>query len=633
MAKDNGQGSGLNSGIMDSRGYVRQKAAATGKGGADMQIVRRVRGSLTAKIVIVLGTLIIVGGSTFWYVSIQNNRRNLMDNTITFVSSFSEIVRKSIRNDMLRFQRGDIQSTIESIGASKSIAKVQVLDAKGVIFHSSDREEIGRRVDLASRACTGCHGIASVPGEVLTREKQWDIYTHADGHRVLSFVEPIYNEPACSSASCHAHDRGQKVLGMLITDFSLLPIDMKTREQIVETSVCILFFLTVASAILYYIMWRFVLRPVKSLSLGMKNVASGDLLQRVTTAADDEIGRLARTFNSMTGELNDARQRMEQWNLVLQEEVRKKTEEIIRTHGKLIQAEKLAALGRLTADIAHEIRNPLTALGGFGRRLQKIASSEKEKTYSDIIVSEVCRLEKILRDIMMFSREEKTSFKKIPVTDMVRESIVTFSALCDEHAIALDARYLTDLPVFIDTSQAKQAVNNLISNAIDVMTGGGVLSVTTAPENCHHVTFVAVHVSDTGPGIQEDKLPYIFEPFYTTKEIGRGTGLGLSISRKIIEEHGGFISARNRDGRGLTASLYFPYQSEEDLCRVPCWEFMGCGRDMGRDTKCPVYPYFGRVCWVVGGTYCEGRVQGTYAQKCEDCQKCAFYQQVLSGDI
>ncbi|MDH4231822.1 MAG: sensor histidine kinase [Nitrospirota bacterium] len=598
-----------------------------------MNVFKSIAASLPAKMVIILGLLITVGGSIFWYISIRTDEKNLMDNAITFVSSFSEVVKKSVRDDMLHFQRADIQRTLESIGDSESIAKVQIFDAKGVIFYSSDRKGIGQRVDHDSHACVGCHKDPAGPSELILKDKRWNIYTNENGFRVLSFVEPIYNETDCYTAACHAHDRGQKVLGIMTMDISLYPIDMKIRRQMIETSFYIVIFLAVTGSILYCVLWRFVLSPVTSLSAGMENVISGDLSQRVPATSGDEIGRLTNTFNAMTGELHGARQRMEQWTQALEEEVKKKKDEILNTQGKLIQTEKMAALGRITADIAHEIRNPLTALGGFGRRLQKISCTEKEKVYADIIVSEVQRLEQILRDVMTFSRDVKICFEKMPVTEMVKDCVTTFSALCEEHDIKIDARYGTDLPVLIDRGQAGQAVKNLISNAIDVMPGGGILSVTTVEERYHEVAFVALHISDTGSGIPDAQLPFIFEPFHTTKEIGRGTGLGLSISRKIIEEHGGFIKAENRRIGGLRASLFFPYQSEEDLSKVPCWEFMKCERHTGKEMKCPAYPHFGRVCWVVGGTFCEGKIQGTFAQKCEDCRKCEFYEKVVSGEI
>lgn len=618
---------------LNGPGYEPREKIDDGDTTVQKHVLHRIGGSLTAKIVVTLGVMIMVGGSAFWYVSVKNDEKNLMENTIGLVSSFSEVVKKSMRNDMLLFHRENIQKTLESVVAPETIAKVQILDARGVIRYSSDNGTLGHRIEYDSYACIGCHKNISGPRETLRKDNQWTIYTDSAGSRTLSFVEPIYNEPDCYTAACHAHGKDQKVLGMLTTDFSLLPIDMKIRRQMIATSWYMLLFFAISGVIFYSVLWRFVLRPVNLLSGGMEKVRSGDLSHWVSATSADEIGRLTLTFNAMTEELNSARQRMEQWNLSLEEEVKKKRDEIMMTQKKLIQAEKLAALGRLTADVAHEIRNPLTAVGGYARRLHRILCSPKEKEYAGIIVSEVHRLEKILRDILIFSRDVKISFEKVPVNDMVRDCIVSFSALCDEHAITIDKRLNADLPVLIDTNQARHAVNNLIANAVDAMPGGGSLLVTTALEQRHAVNFAAVHISDSGTGIPDDQLQVVFEPFYTTKEIGRGTGLGLAISRKVMEEHGGYISAENRSEGGLTASLYFPYQSEEELCKTPCWEFMKCERNAGREQKCPVYPHFGRVCWVVGGTYCEGKVQGTFAQKCEDCKKCSFYQKVLSGEI
>jgi hypothetical protein len=152
-------------------------------------------------------------------------------------------------------------------------------------------------------------------------------------------------------------------------------------------------------------------------------------------------------------------------------------------------------------------------------------------------------------------------------------------------------------------------------------------------EKVNRLKYVSLHVSDTGPGIPDDKLALVFEPFHTTKIIGSGTGLGLSITRKSIEEHGGFIRARNNVGVGITFSLYFPYQSNEDLIRTPCWEYMKCRREVNSELKCPAYPNFGRACWAVAGTFCEGKVQGTFAQKYQDCKKCEFYNKASQKEI
>jgi two-component system NtrC family sensor kinase len=596
-------------------------------------LLNRLRASLTAKLLSALGILIMLGSAAFWYTTVRTGRANLMDNTLEFVASFSEVVKKSIRYDMLLFKREDIQRTVESIGASESVKAVRVFNGSGVIFFSSEKDEVGRSARRGSPACAGCHDRAENPSESLTDGSRMSIYEDPSGSRVLSYVDPIYNEPECYSADCHAHAEDRKVLGILTTDYSLLEMDMRIKRQMADTSVYMLAFLAVAACLLYLVLWRFVLRPVSALSKGMERVTSGDLSQKVPARSRDEIGALGRTFNEMTGELGTARHRMERWTQSLEEEVDKKTLEIRKTRDRLLQAEKLAAVGRLTSEIAHEIRNPLTALGGFGRRLRKMATGEREKEYADIVVSEVDRLENILRDVLRFSRQTKPNLKRTPLTGAVKATLATFSGICEERSITCEADFGTELPVLMDEELLKQAANNLMSNAVDAMPRGGRLTIRTAGERVHNITYAALHVSDTGPGIPEDNLAYIFEPFYTTKIAERGTGLGLSISRKIIEEMGGFIKARNDEGGGATVSLYFPYVSEEENAKTPCWEFMECGRGVEGETRCPAYPNFGRVCWVVAGTFCEGRVQGTFAQKCEDCRECPFYNKVLNKEI
>lgn len=583
--------------------------------------------SLSTKLLITLGFIIIIGGGISWYILINNGKKTLVNNTIQYTASYSELVKSSTRYSMLTYHREAIQKTIEDIGSAENIRRIRIFDSKGKVFYSSRKEELGQEVDKSSTACFGCHTDPKKPTITLTGKNQWVIYKGREGHRILTFVEPLYNEPSCYTAACHIHHQEQRVLGILETDFSLAMVDKAIERQTLEITIYAFIFMGLSFIILYFILQRLVLKPVSILSGEMRRVAGGDLTRKVSIASQDEISILGRVFNTMTEELRAAREKMENWTQALETEVAKKTEELKKSQDKLIQAEKLASLGRLTLDVAHEIRNPLSSIGGFARRLYKIATNEKEKDYANIIVCEIGKLENILRDVLTFSREARHHLERHNPEEVLHDALVIYEELCSEHHINIEVNIEEGLPlILIDKEQVKRALQNLITNAIDAMPDGGILKATVGKEDLYGVTFIFLKISDTGSGIPEEKLPLIFEPFFSTKEIGHGTGLGLSITRKIIEEHGGFIKAESEVGKGSTFSLYFPYQSEEESLKMNCWEYMKCGRDKDATIKCPAFPNFGRVCWVVAGTFCEGKVQGTFAQKYEDCRKCEFYQ-------
>jgi two-component system NtrC family sensor kinase len=590
--------------------------------------------SLAGKLIAAMGILIFVGGGISWYWLISQNRKNLISSAVEYTASYSDMVKKSVHYNMLTFNRGAIQRTIENIASSPEIGRIRIFDRRGTVFYSSPKSEIGKSVNRSSFACAGCHIDPERPVATLTGNRQWLTYTGRGGSGILTYVDPIYNEPSCYTAACHVHPSSQKVLGILQTDFSLAQLDSRIRRQTLDMTGYAISLMIISSLVIYLVLRKFVLKPVSTLSDGMKKVATGDLGQQVALDAEDEIGGLAETFNLMTRDLGIAREKTENFTQKLEAEVARKVDELKRSQDKLIQAEKLASLGRLTADVAHEIRNPLTAVGGFAHRLYRIVEGEKQKEYADVIITEVDRLEKILKDVLTFSRDARFHLERLPLQDGVREVVKMYEGLCKEQSIALKVRLSEGLPpVLIDKDQVKQALTNLIANAMDAMQDkGGTLTISDGQEVTNGVTYVFLRVADTGPGIPEEKLPLIFEPFFSTKEL-HGTGLGLSITRKIIEEHGGFIKAESGEGKGAAISLYFPFQREEDSLEVKCWEYMKCGRDEEGALRCPAYPNYGRTCWAIAGTFCEGKAQGAFAQKLEDCKKCEFYCKVKEKKV
>lgn len=593
------------------------------------KILQRINKSLPAKLIITIALLLIFGVGISYFTLIVKSKKTLMRYTVNHIASSSELVRKSINYGMLTFDRESIQRIIDSISSQENIIGIRIFDNRGKIFFSSLPDEIGKLVDRSSFACTGCHIDPEKPSATLTADKQWVTYEDDKGNRVLTFVDPIFNEISCYTADCHVHPREQRVLGVLESNFSLAPLYEAIQRQIVNTIIFALLFMGLISFLLYFVLRRFVLNPLAILSGAMKKVGSGELMQTVSVPSQDEIGLLADSFNDMTRELEIARVRMRNWTESLEIEVKKKTKELKDSQENLIHAEKLASLGRLTADVAHEVRNPLMSIGGFARRLNKSLTGGKEKQYAEIIINQVDRLESILRDVLTFSRGVQYQFEKRPLEKIISTTLEKYRHLSTELGITIQVRAGKAIPlVLIDEEQAEEALGNLIVNGMDATPSGGVLEITLGKEQLNKITYVFVKVTDSGRGIPEDELPFIFEPFFSTKEIGHGTGLGLSITRKIIEEHGGFIKAESTEGKGSAFSLYFPYQGEEEAVEVPCWEVMQCGRDKDASLKCPAYPHFGRICWAVAGTFCKGKIQGTFAQKSEDCKQCRFYQKV-----
>jgi len=319
---------------------------------------------------------------------------------------------------------------------------------------------------------------------------------------------------------------------------------------------------------------------------------------------------------------------------LLNRELLDSIDELRKLQHKLIQAEKLSALGRLTADIAHEIRNPLTAIGGFARRLEKrVKKGTKEEEYARLIASEVERLERILRDVLSFSREAKYHLNYEDLNDVASESLKAYHELCREHGVEIKEELTPDLPkILMDKDQVIQAINNLVINAVDAMPQGGILTVRTRLEQKNYINYVVFDIIDTGTGIPEEKLERLFEPFYSTKHVGHGTGLGLSICKKIMDEHRGFIKVSSVVGKGSVFSLYFPSVPADEAFKTQCWEYNKCGVDKtgdGIEKTCPAYPNYGRICWGVAGTFCEGQARGTVAQKIGDCRKCEFFNRVV----
>jgi signal transduction histidine kinase/putative methionine-R-sulfoxide reductase with GAF domain len=256
--------------------------------------------------------------------------------------------------------------------------------------------------------------------------------------------------------------------------------------------------------------------------------------------------------------------------------------ELQRSQHQLLQHERLAALGEMAAHVVHEIRNPLVAIGGFARRLvQRLAGREPEGQYAQIISREVDRLERIAHGVRGLSREVQISLAETDLCTLLQECLILFDDKITQQGVRVGVETATHpLLLPLDPVQMKQAVLNLVANALEAMPAGGALTLAAVPYDAAAADpgtaddlaapewllagpgprrWVILEVGDTGGGIPEEVLGDVFNPFFTTKEVG--TGLGLTVVRRIVRAHGGQVEIRNRPGQGVTFRLWLPAEA------------------------------------------------------------------------
>lgn len=316
---------------------------------------------------------------------------------------------------------------------------------------------------------------------------------------------------------------------------------------------------TVATIVLGYLLAQSIARPILQLRAISQEVAAGDLEQHVQIKRADEIGELANAFDTMTHRLKE---RTDEAARLYAETVQRNTELAVinerlqSTQAQLVQSEKLASVGQLTAGIVHDVKNPLAVIKGVAEELHEeigLDPSTRDKLRS--IRDSATKASTIVTDLLKFARQSTPELHRRDMRETVRSALRLTEYLTRKGAVEVSTD-LPDLPVRVtyDAQQIEQVLINLITNAVQAMPTGGKLHLALAEIEGG----IRIDVVDTGHGIHKENLSRIFDPFFTTKPEGEGTGLGLSISFGIVSRHGGRIDVRSEVGVGTTFSVFLP---------------------------------------------------------------------------
>ncbi|MFH1414467.1 MAG: ATP-binding protein [Elusimicrobiota bacterium] len=282
--------------------------------------------------------------------------------------------------------------------------------------------------------------------------------------------------------------------------------------------------------------------PLKELVIASKNIGQGNLDYKIKIKEHNEFYSISRSFDQMAADLKEY-------------------------HNKMTQLSKMAAIGELAGGVAHEINNPMTGiLGNVQLLLKKVHHEDKSYPLLQKIERASIRCQNIVADLLDFSRKEREHIKlnKVDINDILETTFTFCSSEMLSSDIELIKDYGSDLPqVEVSERSIQQAFLNIINNAMQAMPSGGKFTVYTGIAELDGNYYVEIRFTDTGSGFDGETGEHLFEPFFTTRDVGEGTGLGLSLAFRIVENHGGRITAKSIESeKGAVFSIFLPINSD-----------------------------------------------------------------------
>jgi two-component system NtrC family sensor kinase len=525
---------------------------------------------LGSKLILSFTVLIVAISCVSGYLNLRSQKQHLVNTMLLGADQLSRSITSATWYAMRDDDRKAAYQIMQVIADKQGVDRIRMFNREGhLVFSTNAHEQLGP-ASLSNEVCAGCHSrgpIRSRPAE----DSRVRYSTSPDGVKTINLITPIYNEPSCSNASCHAHQASTKVLGVLDVALQLDPVQKQTRALTLQTIWWTLFEVAIGAAFVILFTDHFVAAPIQQLIAGTKAISVMKLDRPIGVARrSQELDELVDSFNLMRERLNVAVAELNEMQDTLESKVEERTQQLQSAHRKLIQADHLASLGQLAASVAHEINNPVSGVLNLSMLLERLMANgdypqgrEAEfRKYLSLISAETARVGRIVSDLLAFSRRSKPQRAPADLNKLVRTTL----GLADHKLKLLGTEVTLDLqeslpPVKCDASQIQQVILNLLLNGAEAMRpcGGGKLSIRTrlADENS-----VELRVQDTGEGIAPENLSKIFDPFFTTKADTKGVGLGLAVLYGIVKAHEGEVEVASQRNRGTIFTVTLPLKSQ-----------------------------------------------------------------------
>lgn len=488
---------------------------------------------LGTRLTLYFSVIIILVISGFGYFHIVTRRDILIRKMEVEVVSIGQGLKYSLEEISIIRERDYVQNLIDFVDHQEK--------TRGVLVYY-------RGNDLVLRSKSMPEGIEPYRELILTVMKENQPrreFGQLEDSPVFTYVFPLHNR------------KGRAVGGVAILQHMSF-MEKEIRKAKTTIFLIILALIGGTEALLLFVTRRWITRPISQLVEGIQQMARGHLDTRINLKTRDEISALARAFNQMAVDLKKAQDKM------IQEAQAK-----LELERNLRHSEKLATIGQLASELAHEIGTPLNIIGGRAELTKrKLGDQEGALRNLNTIIQQTERITRIIQQLLGSVRKRKPEQMDLALPALLETILDLLGQQLEQQGIQVMKEIPDGLPaVKGDPDQLQQVFLNLILNAIQAMPQGGRLNLAASPkwiagpQKEKQLLHLEVSVKDSGTGMDGEVIQRIFSPFFTTKHLG--TGLGLTVSQGIVEDHGGWIEVKSDSGQGSTFRVYLPCAVEE----------------------------------------------------------------------